>query len=110
MTLPRHAALPLAVAAALALGSCVQHVGGPDGPDRASVEGRLLEIGVAWADVDHIEYTVDRANEGGVINRWAWAKMKTCDGYIVVRTTGGLGRSGSEPYATGNCRLPEPKS
>ena len=77
------------------------------GPERGSVEGRLAEIGVNMADVADVEYTVDRANEGGVINRWAWAKMKTCDGYIVVRTTGGLGPRGSEPYATGECRLPQ---
>jgi len=109
MTVLCHAATPLAVAAALALGACVQSVGGPGGPSRSSVEGRLMEIGVDMADVDHVEYTVERGSEGAVINRWAWAKMKTCDGYIVVKTTGGLGRSGSQSYATGNCRLPEPK-
>jgi len=109
MTLLRHAATPLAIATALALGACGQPVGGPGGPSRSSVEGRLLEIGVDMADVDQVEYTVERASEGGVKDRWAWAKIKSCDGYIVVRTTGGLGRSGSQPYATGNCRLPEPR-
>jgi hypothetical protein len=77
------------------------------GDERGSVEGRLAEIGVGMDDVDHVEFQVDRANEGGILNRWAWAKMKSCDGYIVVRTSGGLGRRGSQPFATGNCRLPE---
>jgi hypothetical protein len=91
---------------ALALAACGDlQVSGPGSRD--SAEGRLTEIGVNMADVDHIEYQVERANEGGILQRWAWAKMKSCDGYIVVRTSGGLGRHGSEPHATGNCRLPE---
>jgi hypothetical protein len=92
--------------AALALAACGDiQAAGPGSRD--SAEGRLAEIGVDMADVDHIEYQVERANEGGILQRWAWAKMKSCDGYIVVRTSGGLGRRGSEPRATGNCRLPE---
>ena len=77
------------------------------GADRGSVEGRLAEIGVGMDDVADVEYQVEHGSEGGVLNRWAWAKMKSCDGYIVVRTSGGYGRRGSEPRATGSCRLPE---
>ena len=77
------------------------------GPERGSVAGRLAEIGVSMEDVDHVEFQVERANEGGILNSWAWARMKTCDGFIVVRTSGGLGPSGSQPYATGECRLPQ---
>lgn len=77
------------------------------GPERGSAEGRLAEIGVNMSDVEGIEYQNERASEGGVLNRWGWAKMKSCNGYIVVRTSGGLGPRGSEPYATGDCRLPQ---
>jgi hypothetical protein len=93
--------------ATFALGGCADGVVVSGGTDRGSAQGRLAEIGVDMSDVERIEFTVDRMPEAGVIDRWAWAKMKTCDGYIVVRTSGGYGRSGSQPYATGNCRLPE---
>jgi hypothetical protein len=77
------------------------------GPERGSVEGRLAEIGVSMADVESVEFVNERGGEGAVLNRWAWAKMKTCDGYIVVRTSSGLGRNGSAPYATDSCVLPD---
>jgi hypothetical protein len=104
-----HRTLALLFVAA-ALGACEGTQIGTAASDRGSVQGRLAEIGVDMADVEGIEFTVVRGSEeAGVIDRWAWAKMKSCDGYIVVRTSGGLGRSGSQPYATGNCRLPEPR-
>ena len=102
----RRLALLSSVAVAVGLAACGD-AQVTFGPERGSVEGRLAEIGVSMDDVDHVEFQTERANEGGILNRWAWAKMKTCDGYIVVRTSGGLGRSGSQPYATGSCRLPE---
>jgi hypothetical protein len=102
-------AIPM-LAAMLVLGACADGVQVSAGSDRGSVQGRLTEIGVDMADVESVEFTVERGEEGGIMNRWAWAKMKTCDGYIVVKTSGGYGRSGSQPYATGSCRLPEPRA
>jgi hypothetical protein len=46
----------------------------------------------------------DRANEGGIISRHAWARLKSCRGYIVVRLDTNC--SHSDAYATGDCRLP----
>jgi hypothetical protein len=87
----------------------IQVAGSPN--DCTSLENRLRELGVDPSDVADVETQVERASgEGGVLRRWAWAKMKSCDGYVVVRTDTGCGRRGSDPYTTGTCRLPEPRA
>ena len=101
----RHMIAPLAFMALLAGCGDIQYTGGPN--DCGTAQARLAQLGIDPNDVAGVETQTERANEGGVIRRWAWAKMKSCDGYVVVRTDGGCGPRGSDPYATGNCRIPE---
>jgi hypothetical protein len=70
----------------------------------ASPEARFAALGLDTADIERIDVVVDRATEGGVISRHAWARLKSCAGYIVVRLDTAC--DWNDAYTTGNCRLP----
>jgi hypothetical protein len=92
--------------AALALSACADHMQTARGPDCATPEARLAELGVATDDIVSVLQTNERA-VGGVISRHAWVRLKSCSGYLVIRLDSSCGPRGSDPYTTGNCRLPE---
>ena len=105
MASPRRIFPPLVLALALVACGDVYVVG--TASDCTTVPARLSELGIDPNDVAQIEFTAERGQEGAILKRWGWAKMKSCDGYVVVRTDTGCGPRGSDPYTTGNCRLPE---
>ena len=106
----RHPRIFALLALALSVTACGDiHVAGT-ASDCTTVAARLAELGIDPNDVAEVEYQTERGQEGAVLKRWAWAKMKSCDGYVVVRTDTGCGRRGSDPYGTGNCRLPEKRA
>jgi hypothetical protein len=103
--------LIVSLAAVLALAACsgeAIHIAGT-ASDCGTAQARLAQIGIPESDIVEITNTVERANEMGILSRHAWARLKSCDGYVVVRTDSSCGRWGSQPYATGNCRVPEPR-
>jgi len=105
MPLVRHMIAPLAFIALLAGCGDIQYAGSPN--DCGTAQARLAQLGINANDIERIEIQNERGEEGAILQRYAWAKMKSCDGYVVVRTSAGCGISGSQPYTTGNCRIPE---
>lgn len=95
---------PLALAFALSIAACAAL------PDQRAAEcrtpeARLAALGIASSDIDRIDSVADRANEGGIISRHAWVRLKSCTGYVVVRLDSPCDHS--DPYTTGDCQLPQ---
>jgi hypothetical protein len=95
--------VPLALTIVLA--ACAE--GGFRSGDCATPQVRLAELGIDPSDIQSIEQYVERGPESTVLRRDGWVKLKSCDGYVVVRLDTSCGPAGSAAYTTGNCRLPE---
>ena len=108
--MPSLRTLAATLVGALALGACADMGQTARSPDCATPEARLAELGIPASDIVSILQTSERATEGGLISRHAWARLKSCTGYVVVRLDSSCGPRGSDAYTTGNCRLPEKSS
>jgi len=96
----------VALAAMVLLAACAEQTGTTQLAECATAESRLAALGVDRSEIVSVLATADRAHEGsGVLARHAWVRLRSYDGYIVVRTDTGC--SHNDAYATGNCRLPE---
>jgi hypothetical protein len=95
------------IAFAFALAACAD--GALRSADCGNVNARLAELGIAAGDVQSVQQQVERGEEGSVLHRNAWVRLNSCDGYVVVRLDSSCGPSGSNPFTTGNCSLPQPR-
>jgi len=97
---------PFAFVVVLGVAACA----GPSGRWAAECrtpEARFAALGIASSDIIRIDSVADRG-EGGIISRHGWARLKSCTGYVVVRLDSACDHS--DPYTTGDCRLPQGRS
>ena len=100
-------AIAAALFLAFATGACDQaamRTGGPTQSVEQAAEARLDALGIPRADVESIQLGVERGQEGVIINRATWVRLKSCRGYVVMN----LDRYNEvrDVYTTGDCRLP----
>jgi len=94
----------LALAFALSIAACTAL---PDqwAAECRTAEARLAALGIDSSEIERIDSVTDRGTEGAIISRHAWARLKSCTGYVVVRLDADCNHS--DPYTTGNCHLPQ---